>query len=156
EGEAVLTHRWPGADDQRDDDATEDQEHRNRGQTRDPVEADVAELERTERPGAVIGAGGFYIAHIALNGHVCHANPLSCLARDPGHVRWARLAFRYSAPCGGTSTLPHARGRVKFTRDETSALDLGRPGLLDQLDHVVRHRDVVELFGHLAAVGKSP
>src|ERR1700748_1909318 len=32
------------------------------------------------------------------------------------------------------------------------ALDLGRPGLLDQLDHRVGHRDVVELFSHLVAL----
>src|ERR1700704_1007001 len=37
-----------------------------------------------------------------------------------------------------------------------SALDIGRPGLFDQLDHRVRHRNVVEFLGHLAALGESP
>src|SRR6185437_8294317 len=35
------------------------------------------------------------------------------------------------------------------------ALDLGRPGLLDLLDHRVRHRDVVEILGHLGALLES-
>src|SRR3984957_10793166 len=37
-----------------------------------------------------------------------------------------------------------------------SALDIGRPGLLDQLDHRVRHRNVVEFLGHLAALLERP
>src|SRR6185437_14500212 len=37
-----------------------------------------------------------------------------------------------------------------------SALDVGVPGLFDQLDDVVGHRDVIELFGHLAALGEGP
>src|ERR1700720_1512394 len=37
-----------------------------------------------------------------------------------------------------------------------SALDVSRPGLLDQLDHRLRHRNVVEFLGHLAALGESP
>src|SRR5882724_5953155 len=36
------------------------------------------------------------------------------------------------------------------------ALDVGRPGLFDQLDDRVRHRDVVEFFSHLAALFERP
>src|SRR6516225_3921514 len=39
---------------------------------------------------------------------------------------------------------------------ESSALDLGSPGLLDLLDDAVRHRDVVEFLGHLVAVLEGP
>src|SRR6266851_9883748 len=36
-----------------------------------------------------------------------------------------------------------------------STLDIGRPCLFDQVDHRVRHRNVVEFLGHLAALGES-
>src|ERR1700761_8793432 len=49
-----------------------------------------------------------------------------------------------------------AKERRARTRLESSALDLGRHGLLDQLDHGSRHRNVIEFLGHLAAVGESP
>ena len=75
ECEAVLPHRRPCARDQRENDAAEDEQHRDRTGAGDPVKCDVAELESVERLGAIIRSGGFH--HIALNGHVCHANPLS-------------------------------------------------------------------------------
>src|SRR3954451_4729574 len=37
-----------------------------------------------------------------------------------------------------------------------SALDIGRPGLLDQLDHGIGHRDIIEFLGHPAALRKGP
>src|SRR5262249_5224265 len=55
-------------------DAAENEQHRNRADARDPIESDVAELEGAERLGTIIGPG---LDHLALNGHVCHANPLS-------------------------------------------------------------------------------
>src|ERR1700719_1164306 len=64
------------------------------------------------------------------------------LIRGPLWPRWVP-ALRSSAK----SAAPRA-GHVIFN----SALDIGRPGLLDQLDHGVRHRDVVEVLGHLAAL----
>ena len=74
ERKAVFLHRRPCARDQGQDDAAEDQQHRDRADPRDPVKRDVAELERVERLGAIVRSGGFH--YIALNGHVCHANPL--------------------------------------------------------------------------------
>src|ERR1700681_3319945 len=41
-------------------------------------------------------------------------------------------------------------------RYSRSALDVGGPGLFDQLDDRFRHRDVVELFSHLAALLERP
>jgi len=58
---------------------------------------------------------------------------------NPGFARSSR------APNDG-STILRAR----------SALDISRPGLLDQLDHRIRHRNVVEFLGHLVALGESP
>ena len=74
EGESVFPHRRPGADDQRKNDAAEDEQHRDRAGAGDPVKGNVAELEGAERPGAIVRSGSFH--HVALNGHVCHANPL--------------------------------------------------------------------------------
>ena len=37
----------------------------------------------------------------------------------------------------------------------SASLIVARPGLLDQLDHRVRHRHVVEILGHLAALSKA-
>src|SRR5229473_3144920 len=51
--------------------SAENEQHRNRADTGDPVEGDVAELEGAERLGAIVGSGG--LDYIALNGHVCHA-----------------------------------------------------------------------------------
>src|SRR5882724_9583597 len=76
------------------------------------------------------------------------APELDAQTRNP-YSRW-RLWIPGSlvplAPRNGGSTILRAR----------SALDIGRPGLLDQLDHRIRHRNVVEFFGHLAALGESP
>src|SRR3954453_3584606 len=43
-----------------------------------------------------------------------------------------------------------------WSRRSRSALDLGRPGLLNHLDDRIRHRNVIELLGHFVAMGKSP
>ncbi len=75
-GKPYCLDRGPGADDQGKDDAAEDQQDRNRAGARDPVEGDVAEFESVQRAGAIVRSGGFH--YIALNGHVCHANPLYC------------------------------------------------------------------------------
>ena len=74
EGGAVFTDGGPGADDQRKDDAAEDEENRDRAGARDPVEGDVAELERAESPRAIVRSGSIH--YVALNRHFCHANPL--------------------------------------------------------------------------------
>src|SRR3974390_69388 len=87
--EAVFPHRRPGAHDQRQDDAAEDQEHRDRAGAGDPVESDVSEPEGTERPGAIKAPLNFdCLVDVALNGHVCHANPLLFLAPRPGRRAW--------------------------------------------------------------------
>ena len=75
EGEAILLHRRPGADDQRNDDAAENEQDRNRAGAGDPVEGNVAELEGAERLGAIVRSCSFH--YVALNGHVCHRYPLS-------------------------------------------------------------------------------
>src|ERR1700720_3858033 len=38
------------------------------------------------------------------------------------------------------------REQISFAAGPVSALDVSRPGLLDQLDHRVRHRNVVEFL----------
>ena len=158
EGKSECPHRRPGARDQRQNDAAENQQHRNRADAGDPVKSNVAELESVERLGAIVRSGGFH--HIALNGHVCHANPLTCLARSaraPDAMRRngelpirGRSCLAEIGPGSAerrTSAAPHP-GHQTFS----SALDVGRPGLLDQLDHRIRHRNVVELFGHLGTL----
>ncbi len=89
EGKSECPDGRPGARDQGQNDAAENEQHRNRAGAGDPVECNVAELEGVERPGAIVGSGGFH--HIALNGHVCHANPLSFNA--------ARKSLRVRASC---------------------------------------------------------
>src|SRR5258705_287277 len=74
EGRAIFTDRGPGTDDQRDNDAAEDEENRDRAGARDPVEGDVAELERAESPRAIIRSGSIH--YVAFDRHLCHANPL--------------------------------------------------------------------------------
>src|SRR6476620_1600479 len=49
---------------------------------------------------------------------------------------------------------PECRGARLLMQD--FALDLGGPGLFDQLDHGVGHRNVVEFLGHLVALLESP
>ena len=74
EGEAVFPDRGPGADDQGKDDAAEDEENRDRAGARDPVEGDIAELERAESPRAIIRSGSIH--YVAFDRHFRHANPL--------------------------------------------------------------------------------
>ena len=74
EGKAVFPDRRPRARDQRQDDAAEDQQNRDRAGAGDPVERNVAELEGAERLGAIVRSGSFH--YVALNRHVRHANPL--------------------------------------------------------------------------------
>ena len=76
EGKAVFPDRRPGADDQRNDDAAENEQHRDRAGAGQPVEGNVAELESAEGPGAIVRSGSFSFHHVALNRHVCHASPL--------------------------------------------------------------------------------
>src|SRR6202022_4577638 len=70
------------------------------------------------------------------------------LIRGQSHFNneWSRL-------CGAARSALH---RVRDTRFFRSALDISRPGLFDQLDHRVRHRNVVEFLANLAALGESP
>src|ERR1700722_1905292 len=75
--------------------------------------------------------------------------PRGCvlLAAGPKSIaRGVAMDFRvrslHSRPRKGTRSFEPPR----------SALDVGRPGLLDQLDHRIRHRNVVEVLGHLAAL----
>src|SRR5579862_4424099 len=77
-------------------------------------------------------------------------------------VTWVRRrigagsAYGFLPPEGGT--LPHRLLETPWGREllerpaRALALDVGRPGLLDLLDHGVGHRDVVEILGHLAAL----
>src|SRR5258708_5649969 len=90
EREAVFLHRRPCTCDQRNDDAAEDEKNRDRADPGDPVEGSVSELECTESPGAIIRSGGFH--HIALNGHVCHANPLLYFILHGGEMRRPDIA----------------------------------------------------------------
>ena len=134
EREAELLDRRPGARDQGENDAAEDQQHRNRAGAGDPVEGDVAELEGVERPGAIVRSGGFH--HIALNGHVCHANPLlyysnrasrdsdtsldpDCAARSAGsRGRVAGAAGLWRRPTRTSTRLGRRRARSgSATRD---------------------------------------
>src|ERR1700676_2212755 len=71
-------------------------------------------------------------------------------AADPGSIV---LTASGSRLCGA------ARGALRAEPGHDtfrSALDIGRPSLLDQLDHRVRHRNVIEFLGHLAALGEGP
>ena len=128
EGEAVFPHRGPGADDQREDDAAEDEQNRDRAGAGDPVEGDVAELESAEGPGAIVRSGSFH--RVALNRHVCHANPLSTLAQLAAnrtrlaaaqYLPLASGAVVFAAPVGRGSVQPgrtglRARIRVREQR----------------------------------------
>src|SRR3981189_1752022 len=71
-------------------------------------------------------------------------------AADPAGLALVTSGCRVcGAARGGAAPRP---GHESFR----SALDIGRPGLFDQLDHRVRHRNVVELLGRVAALGESP
>ena len=71
--EAEGLHRRPRADDQREDDAAENAEDRERGEPRRPIENVVAELERAERARAIKWPRRFQCS--PLNDHVSHAIP---------------------------------------------------------------------------------
>src|SRR6266478_9518158 len=78
------------------------------------------------------------------------------LIRGPSH-----LTTSGSRLCGAAcrTMLRIARRALHRVRDTIlfrSALDVSRPGLLDQLDHQIRHRNVVEFLGHLVALGECP
>src|SRR3954454_4374243 len=84
-----------------------------------------------------------------------HASPFTSPI-EVGYVRFGDLKRT-------TRVVPSWLERQRTFRAATirsyiqrSALDIGRPGLFDQLDHGLRHRNVVELLGHLAALGKCP
>src|SRR5713101_125265 len=66
-----------------------------------------------------------------------------------GSPRWRRMG-------PGSAEQRKERCSASGTPDLHSALDVGRPGLLDQLDHRLRHRNVVEILRHLVALGESP
>src|SRR5580765_532962 len=83
--------------------------------------------------------------------------PGSCCARagrrGPGHFERAYLRqtpYPQRPPplLGGEHPLVVAK--------RASALDVSRPGLLDQLDDRFRHRNVVEFFSHLVALLECP
>src|SRR6266576_244459 len=109
----------------------------------------------------------------------CQANPLPSQPRRCGmrHRTRACPSSAISLPKSATPGLdaqtrnPYSRWRLwipGFARSSRapndgstslrarSALDISRPGLLDQLDHRIRHRNVVEFLGHLVALGESP
>src|SRR4029077_4614977 len=155
EGDAVGLHRRKGADDQRENDAAEDEQDRDRAGAGDPVECGVTELESIERLGTIESSGGFH--YLALNGHVCHADfPLvsfsaAIVASSESDLRtiWPRSCSRRAGRRAGIQ--PYAeRGRGEFQTCLSrlpvriaagrrsilrSALDIRRPGLVDQLDH---------------------
>jgi len=75
------------------------------------------------------------------------------MQRQPGR-KSARGEFR--AGLGNYALALAARPDAKHPGEADHprlALDFGRPGLLDQLDHRPRHRNVAEFLGHFAAVG---
>src|SRR5262245_20009190 len=61
-------------------------------------------------------------------------------------------------PVRGATPAPSTSTSVRNRENRPAApiLDLGHPHLLNRVDDVARHRDVVEYLRHLAALGVSP
>src|SRR5262245_25203203 len=86
----------------------------------------------------------------SLHGEQGHSARLSYRERRwpwryRGRRRRSRRLLRSSSVGGGDEQRLAAR-----------VLDLARPGLLDRADDLVRHRDIVEILGHLVALGVGP
>src|SRR6201993_2451099 len=58
--------------------------------------------------------------------------------------------------CAALPPLDRPSVRKRENRLAAGILDLGHPQLLNRVDELRRHRDVVELLRHLAALGISP
>nr|GEU28454.1 hypothetical protein [Tanacetum cinerariifolium] len=123
-----FLERRPGADHQRNDDAEQHQQHGQREQHGGLVEDEI--LDALVAHGAVHGRQGGLFG----SGGLCctHANPLA-------------------PPCCGRR---RASGLVESLARRV--FQVGFPGILDQLDDVVRHRYVVQFDSSLAAVLEGP